>query len=217
MRVGECGNEKRKINENFFHECHCSRQRFEGRCSTISDFGYAYEDFKSIYDFYVAHAPIKMDESTRTNMPIASLRDFGWKGNASLQSLERKLLRESGIQSFVILKSNRIDGTLESMNLTGDICCQHPRAVLKMEAKTTVEEDGSVSVSSSETRMICLFRHIRNSLAHGLTYSLSPDTMLIEDRDDDGVTARMVIKKTTLVDWIEVVRSGPDSSGDMKK
>lgn len=202
---------KNAINENYVHACNCSRRSFDGAFSSISDLGYSFDEFKSIYDFYVVNAPIKKDSKSKSKVPAKWLGDYGWKGS-SLHRLEQKLLKSSGIPSLVILKSDSIDGTLESMGLEGEICIQHPRAVMKTEAKVSVKEDGTVSVSVQETRMVCLFRHIRNSLAHGFTYVLAPDALLLEDRNDEVITARILIRPQTLSDWIDVVRSGPDSA-----
>lgn len=50
----------------------------------------------------------------------------------------------------------------------------------------------------------CLFRHIRNSFSHANTYFFDNDYMLLEDKEKNRITARILIKQQTLLDWIKI-------------
>lgn len=122
---------------------------------------------------------------------------------------------------YALSKAKKIDGTLESMDLDSKdkncICISHPRTVLQWKTTLSIQEDGEVNVSTSETRMECLFRHFRNSLAHNRTYVFTDiekgDTILLEDADEASkkISARILIKTRTLLDWIDVVQSKKQS------
>ncbi len=48
--------------------------------------------------------------------------------------------------------------------------------------------------------------HIRNAFAHGLTYFFDNGNVLLEDKDARGtITARMILKQQTLLDWIKLI------------
>lgn len=91
-------------------------------------------------------------------------------------------------------------------HLDKEICAEHPRAVLHKDVKLTLREDNSIERrSGDENRMQCLFRHLRNGIAHGQTYLFPTGLVLIEDRDGKRITARILIRKETLLAWIYIV------------
>ncbi len=59
-----------------------------------------------------------------------------------------------------------------------------------------------------------LFNHIRNAFAHGRLafYKKEAEIFIaLEDIDDQRtITARMILSKKTLLNWIEVTQKGPD-------
>ena len=92
------------------------------------------------------------------------------------------------------------------MALDKEIRAEHPRAVLHKDVKLTLREDNSIERrSGDENRMQCLFRHLRNGIAHGQTYLFPTGLVLIEDRDGKRITARILIRKETLLAWIYIV------------
>ena len=108
---------------------------------------------------------------------------------------------------FCFVKSDSIDSTLDNMNLGERICINHPRAVLKQNYSVSIQEDGNVLLSQKETRMECLFRHIRNSFAHNHTYCFENDSVLLEDCEENGkISARILMPKQALIDWIYIIK-----------
>lgn len=64
------------------------------------------------------------------------------------------------------------------------------------------EEKPKARVGEAES----VLTHIRNSFAHGNTYFFDNGMFMIEDKDQRGnPTARMILKKQTLLDWIKLV------------
>lgn len=199
---------KRTSNENYIHSCDCSCVNAPRYICSIADAGYSDDEFKSIIEFYVLKAPImKSDKSD--SYGLKNLKEYGWFGNAGMNELERKLLKSSNIPSFCFIRSTTIKDTLENM-LLGDAnwCVEHPRAVLKQDFTTKVFENGKVEVDTSETRMECLFRHIRNALAHNHTYVFENGNIVLEDVDNQNhtISARILLKKETLLQWIEIIK-----------
>jgi len=201
-----------KSNPNYIHDCGGTKEKITLSYKALSDMGFSSDELIKIIDFYLFKAPIiKNNESAAGG--LKSLSDFGWKGSSgpsSLSKLEGLLLKESGISSFCMIRSDSIDETLKSMDLLSDsICSTHPRAVMKQNYLLKVNEAGAISLTARENRMVALFRHIRNSIAHGCTYAFSNGLIMLEDKDENSskITCRMILKKDTLIKWIEIINS----------
>lgn len=192
---------------NDLHECKAQKFKLEYKESSLKDCGLSSEEIVLIWDFFVSHAPVcKNHDNKGDGFGLRYLGAYGWTGNADHNALERKLLAEANLGRFVMIRAEKITDTLSLMNLQDEICWEHPRAVLKQNYSITVHENGSVSIENSETRMICLFRHIRNSLAHNRIYfSPDGDKILLEDADDKGITARILIPVSCLLNWITII------------
>lgn len=199
---------KQEANPNYTHACLSPLIAPKQCICSIADAGYTCDEFKSIIEFYVLNAPIlKSDKSDLFG--LKNLKDYGWRGNGDMNKLERELLKDSKIHSFCFIKASTIHDTLEQMLLgENGWCAEHPRAVLKQEFGVTVTEDGKVEISNSETRMECLFRHIRNALAHNHVYVFDNGNILLEDMEiqSKSVTARILLSKNTLLNWINIVK-----------
>lgn len=149
-----------KTNENYKHECDCKPVNIANYHSSLSDFPFSAEEIKEIVEFYIFHAPIlKNEKETIGKFGLRSLGSYGWRTSAGLNSLERKLLSSSNMPFFCILKSDSIDETAKALKLDESICIDHPRAILLLNRKIKVLENGEISFDC-EPRMLCLFRHI---------------------------------------------------------
>lgn len=200
-----------KVNENYIHKCGLVQVEIKNNVTSISNMGFTADQVIEIMNFYLLFAPIlKPDNKDKSLFGLKSLLDYGWAGQ-QLSKLEGLLLRFSGINNFYLIKADTIDATLDEMNLGDKICIEHPRAVLKQNVKIKLLEDGSVNIDSQETRMQCLFRHIRNSIAHNHTYLFGNGNILIEDCDENKkVSARILMPKNALLKWIDIIETGPE-------
>ena len=194
-------------NENYVHSCNNPKVEMVVYIKNLSDptaSVYTPEQFQSIIDYYVSKAPTIKNNGKSDAFGLRSLSEIGWRGSA-LGTLERELIKSSEM-TLVFIRSDAITHTLKSMDLDISICCEHPRAVLKQKYNLSAKENGQVVVTNSETRMECLFRHIRNSLAHARTYIFNNGNIMLEDRDDNGtLSARILIKAQTLIDWMDII------------
>ena len=135
------------VNQNYIHACDGQRAKLESCGRPLTEI-YDGHDLREIIRFYLLQAPISKDNNKQGASPIRSLGELGWRGNAELSKLERSLLASSDIPSFVMLGSNAITNTLKAMDLDGEICTEHPRAVLQRPTKVVLNEDGSASKNS---------------------------------------------------------------------
>ena len=62
---------------------------------------------------------------------------------------------------------------------------------------------------SSDNKVLCIFRHIRNSIAHG-RYKKIGEYIFFEDLSRSGnvITARIVLKEETIIKWITIFSKG---------
>lgn len=198
-----------KANENYQHTCDEVKIPLADHEKCILQMGFTEDELKELLDMFLFHAPILKNSAPDDSFGLKRLKDFGWTGNKELSKLEGKLLKASGMTVFCMVKScGKINDTLESMDLMEKICITHPRAVIKWNASVTLNENGTTEISTNESRMECLFRHLRNSLAHNHTYLFDNDNILIEDCDDNGtVSARILMPRKALHDWVEIVKN----------
>ena len=199
---------KNHTNENYIHNCGNPKKVLNKYIKSITDMGFTDTELIEILCFFLFRSPTLQTGKEDDPFGSRSLKSYGWKGNSDMSKLEGMLLRAAGLSNFYFIKSDEITGTLEMMNLCDEICSDHPRAVLKQNFRVKVLEDGTVSISQQETRMECLFRHIRNSFAHNHTYLFPNDNILLEDCDVNGkVSARILMPKDALLKWISIVRA----------
>lgn len=63
-----------------------------------------------------------------------------------------------------------------------------------------------IAKSSDDTKLLKLFRHIRNCLCHGkfvaVRTELNSVSLVMQDDNGHNVTARMVLDLAALIDWI---------------
>ena len=167
------------------------------------------EELEKIWDFYVTHVIAGNSGLSR------KLTDYGWNdkdgGKYGYNILAKRLAEVANIDEICFVHSNSIANTLAEMDLLEDaICVKHPRAVVMCKFSCGLDEN-------EEFWKRCtpgikeLFRHIRNSLAHGNVYIFKNGNMLLEDRDKDIITAEILISQSTLLEWIDVIENEGNS------
>ena len=204
---------QRIVNYNYIHTCAERTVEMDKQVASITSSALSSEELIRVLNFYLFAPPVLKDAQSKEiakKYGCRYLGDLGWKGTKGLCALERELLKSAEMSFFCFLRSKSIKETLESMNLTGKICVHHARAVLQQESSLEMREDGAIKCDPKESRMVCLFRHIRNAIAHNRTYVFTDteanDTILLEDLDDAGnITARILIRVRTLLEWAEII------------
>jgi len=152
---------RNEVNENYKHVCCSSKVNITNYICSLSDSNYTHDEFKRIIEFYVLKAPI-LKSDKKDSFGLKNLKEYGWTGSSHMGKLERELLKTSQIQMFCFIRSSSIKNTLTQMELDSCICVDHPRAVMMQSFNIEALENGEIKISNGETRMECLFRHIRN-------------------------------------------------------
>lgn len=193
---------KEKAFENVKRGAHrCSALKIDKKQykKSIYNADYSEQELNMIWDFYVTHSLSGDSNLSRT------VSEYGWPRN-NTKRLEQALLDEANMGQFWLIKSKNIDQALEVAGLKDDeICIQHPRSVLKQHCDIDVDLYEEVKFSKEEPRIKTIFKHIRNSLAHGCTYFFDNQNLLLEDKRGNNITAEILISQRTLLDWIFVV------------
>ena len=168
--------------------------------NTPSPFDELDADWVKIIVFFVFHVPVKNVSARGTTL---SRFHWGEKNKTDdLKQLKKRLIKYSTMQTETFksvdlwkdLKGNLSDNDL--LNFPSDV---------NRERITYRNDKGGINES--------LFNHLRNSFAHGRLsfYAIAGDTIIVlEDIDNKKtVTARLILRKSTLLKWIIVIQKGP--------
>ncbi|MGI6670075.1 MAG: hypothetical protein ACOX58_00575 [Christensenellales bacterium] len=193
----------------FTHSCDTERLQITNSIRSINDYFDDRKILADIWEFYVTKTPSMLSSQS------IEFEYFGWRNTVSKTdgygALE-KLLYSYISADFKLLyvRAKSISDSLKEVGLSGNILCvDHPRGVLMQNFSYSHKENETVKVESSESKVNCLFRHIRNSLAHGNTYLFDNGNILLEDKDKSKITARIIIPIVALHKWMIVVKEGP--------
>ena len=166
---------------------------------TASPFDVIDEDMKIIIIFFVFHIPVE-GVSARGK----SLKEYGWgkkrKAN-DFKELKRRLIEfgEMKTENFVCVNNfENIKRALEENELI-----DFPGNIEKQKIVFTKNKNG---INES------LISHIRNAFAHGrVAFYKNGQYIVMEDINPKNkvVSARMILKKETLMNWIYIIRKGP--------
>lgn len=129
--------------------------------------------------------------------------------------LYRGMKRIAGldVSNVKILLANSINKTLAKCNLeivagrgehkqSVEIEIDVPKIVCSTPFSIADEDPPKGNVGEAES----VLTHIRNSFAHGRTYFFDNGNVLLEDSDQRGIiTARIILKMQTLLDWISTI------------
>lgn len=138
-----------------------------------------------IVDFYLTHAPYAHSDKPISAQSI-DLSVHGWSGNAALNALMQYVMlrhlsddRKSGLfftaANDVSTKCEEVFGDLDAYADKG------PGALICIKKNLKLKDDNTCIAELTETYATCLFRHIRNAIAHA-NYRIAGDTILLLDQ-----------------------------------
>ena len=196
------------LNRNPVHDNDIKAIAIKDHKRSVFNMGFNDEQAQEIVEFYLFYAPIlKPDENKKEQNSLKSLKEYGWSGSR-LKDLEKQLLEVANIEKLYFIKSKKIPNSLKKMDLGETIFSMEPRAVMRQNVRVSVDENEDVKIEEEESRMVCLFRHIRNSLAHNLTYYFEDDMIMLEDREVKEIPARILLSKAAMLEWMKIVKQG---------
>lgn len=169
---------------------------------------YADDELKKIIIFYVINTPCSMESSS--SIPVSK---YGWNKNVWTDgTLKNKLFSVAGLERE---KTLFIAKNLDDMKSTFE------KAKMKKKFHENREQEKMAFYKTRKypNEMMSIFQHIRNSLAHGrlamYPCEINDVMFVLEDgipgSKDFQVRSRMIIKKSTLLKWIDIIQAGPET------
>ena len=172
---------------------------------TDSPFDQLDDDWHKIIVFFVLHVPAE-----GVSFRSKSLASYGWgskSGQDDFKRLKARLIKYSGmsVEDFVCVNSyKKLKVKLQHMDLE-EFNPQIERQIIIIRKDKSGENES-------------LFSHIRNAFAHGHVsfINIKDDVaVILEDiNNEKAVSARMIIYKSSLLNWIKVIEAGPFISND---
>lgn len=159
------------------------------------------DDFRRILDFFVIFTPCK--ELSARAKPLKE--KYGWKSKRELKRLTTAL-RNSLPKGNIFKFSNKWI-KMKAVLAEADLIDNFPSNIK--------DERCGFYQKSKQNQANCIFYHLRNCLAHGRFCIREKDgdwTFIFEDVEKNSkVSARMILKKSTLLRWIEIIEGGEAS------
>ena len=163
------------------------------------------EDLYRIILFFVFYSPCRNYCTQGRN-----LQYYGWKEGAwdSDSYLKDKLDRASQMKYFV--EKKRVSDLPEIFNQTE----------FGKNFFNNINVERAAFYNSERNKYMSLFYHIRCSLAHGRMTMFPIDgndiVLVMENVKESGkscqVRARMVLRKSTLLNWVDIITAGPQEN-----
>ena len=149
-----------------------------------------------MFKFFVVHNPCG-DNMTWKSI---SFKDYGWpdkidKPNGLRSKLDEVLSISSN--QFVFTEKDDLKEKFAATNLTDGF------------PEDIITERAVIGDTPGDNKHLKLFRHIRNCFCHGkyvvVKNALGHEMIIMQDNYNKNVTARIVIRKTTLMEWIRII------------
>ena len=155
-------------------------------------------NFKKILSFYLFKIPVK-DVSSLS----IEFSGYGWNKYNYRKLLT--LMKESLIATLPKSKSKLAKDNIlfYPLKSSDDV---------EMVLNRVKEENSSAYIIfklTSTSKLESIFRHIRNSFAHGNFYIDSKRNYHLEDYYHDKYTSKILLNEKTLLAWIDVITKGP--------
>lgn len=171
----------------------------QGYKKSINEAGFSERQVSILWDFYVTKAMVSTAAQRR------KLADYG----INRLTIEA-LMKTAGVcnNCYKFLLADTMPKTLKEMDFLyfREKDTQTEIDIDKVRVAFTipysVSDDEPPKAKKNCSRVESLFTHIRNAFAHGNTYFFDNGNALFEDKKYNNVTAMILIKKRTLLDWI---------------
>lgn len=166
------------------------------------------ENFQKIVVFYLLETPC--EEISYQSKP---LKKYGWKKDVwsnKKGGLKEKMMNVSDLE---------FNSNLFRVNRLNDMSRILSKAKMNDSFQKNRETEKIVVYLSSryKSTFMSVFFHIRNSIAHGRFSIYEKEGMVVyvfesgvKYEDKLSVRARIILKETTLLDWIDIIKQGPN-------
>jgi len=154
------------------------------------------ENFIRIYSFYVLYSPcVGLSPRCKT------LADYGWSAPFRKPFYLNKQLKKASNNEKLIFSAKTKNDMDEALRKAG----------LLEEFLSDMNLDKVVIHNNKNNQFISTFYHIRNAIAHGrfnIQYYQGEKIYVVEDQTNEYITARMILRERTLLNWIDIIERG---------
>lgn len=167
------------------------------------------EDFLSLILFYVINTPCVSLSSS--GIPLSA---YGWDKN-----IWKKANLKTCLFEIASLERNKTFSVAKKTNEMKE-ACKKVQLLKGFHKNHDVERITFYKCQDNE--FLSIFYHIRNAFAHGrftLYLNINQEVVFVledgvKNHRDFQVRSRMVLKKSTLIKWMEILKSGnlPDNT-----
>ena len=138
-----------------------------------------------LIDFYLTRAPHAHADKPDSAKSI-DLADFGWTGSKPLNELMQYVvirhLKADGSSNIFFSAANDVSSKCkEVFGDLSDFSNKECGALLCIKKNLELKDNNTCECKLIEAYSTCLFRHIRNSIAHG-NYQINDDSILMLDQ-----------------------------------
>lgn len=170
--------------------------------SVQNEYEFSENDYYKLYSFFVTYSMCE-----NQSMKQRDFEKYGWESNLlelSINSKKKKTPLYNTLHDVLDLNNKNFLFYSENKDYKKmfEDCDLHNGAIRNCDTERAV-----IGQSNDRNKYLKLFRHIRNCLAHGkfvLRYSSENEKMIImQDNHNRNVTARMVLKLTTLLNFVD--------------
>jgi hypothetical protein len=160
------------------------------------------QDLFRIVIFFVFHSPC-----TNLSAMRKSLSDYGWNTPWRKPYYLNRQLRQAASTYDLLYSAEKYDKM--------DVALE--KADLKDSFPSDLSRERICICDNQNNQFLSVFYHIRNAFAHGRLNMFDVDgecTFVFEDvrpskkTEELKVSARMIIRKSTLLKWIEIIERG---------
>lgn len=165
------------------------------------------EDFIKILDFFQFHSPVK-----GLSARCVTIQEYGWHSPWKKPFWLNKQLKQMSSNYELLFSAS--DQSCMTENLE--------KAELKENFPSDLDRERICVVDNKKNQFLSVFYHIRDSFAHGRFYVHDCNENKVFVMEDVGtkkygdkkpLTARMIIRKETLVKWIDLIKGGEKEYG----
>ena len=169
-------------------------------------------DFVRIVNFFVFHSPCK-----GLSAMGVSLAEYGWSNPWKSPFYLNKQLRQAATNYELLFSaqnrtSKKNQSAVENKEAKKDMMeMALEKSGLKDHFPHSFEKEVICFRNNKNNQFISAFYHIRNALAHGrfcIQNVNGEDFFAFEDVGKNKVSARMILRKSTLLQWIELIEGG---------
>lgn len=169
---------------------------------SINESPFSNEQIAIIWDFYVTKAMAGSASQRR------KISEYGQSQIPFAKMLTSAAISES---NYSVLLADKMPATLKefdfvisnSRGVEIEIDIDTPRFVFLMGY--TISDNEQPKAKNDCSKAEGLLTHIRNAFAHGNTYFFPNGNVLLEDKNGSTITAMILIKQQTLLDWIKLI------------